>query len=208
MAERRGVRTTVLSRAQPARTRPLPPQPEVALELGRDYERYIGYLRERDGFIVSDQGIFAGLEDLGLDLLAERDGTTEVIQCMRWAQHKTVHEKHIFQLFGTVVAARIEHPAKTITGTFTTTTLLGDRARQFADQLGIRVEEGVPLADYPRIKCNVSRRDGERIYHLPFDQKYDRTTIEPERGELYAATVAEAESEGFRRAWRWTPSPA
>ncbi len=41
----------------------------------------------------------------------------------------------------------------------------------------------MPLADYPRIKCNIARRDDERIYHLPFDQQYDTTLIEPERGE-------------------------
>jgi hypothetical protein len=43
----------------------------------------------------------------------------------------------------------------------------------------------------------------ERIYHLPFDQQYDTTLIEPTRGERYVATVAEAEELGFRRAWRW-----
>jgi hypothetical protein len=34
-----------------------------------------------------------------------------------------------------------------------------------------------------------------RIYHLPFDQQYDTTVPEPEpeRGELYLSTVAEAE---------------
>ena len=30
-------------------------------------------------------------------------------------------------------------------------------------------------------------RRGERIYHLPFDQQYDTTLIEPARGERYAA---------------------
>ena len=97
---------------------------------------------------------------------------------------------------------RIEHPGKTVTGTFTTTTTLSERAHQFAAQLGIRVEENVPLADYPRIKCNVGR-DGKRIYHLPFDQQYDTTLIEPDKGERWVATVAEAEALGFRRAWRW-----
>ncbi|MBA3736486.1 MAG: restriction endonuclease [Actinobacteria bacterium] len=171
-------------------------------ELGRDYERYIGYLREREGCNVTYHGIFKGLEDLGRDLIAERNGEVEVIQCKRWAQSKVIHEKHVFQLFGTVVATRIENPTKRVTGTFTTTTSLSDRAREFARQLDIRIEEQVPLADYPRIKCNVGRSD-ERIYHLSFDQQYDTTTIEPERGECYATTVAEAEQLGFRRAWRW-----
>jgi hypothetical protein len=172
-------------------------------QLGRDYERYIGYLREQDGYRVTYHGIFKGLEDLGRDILAERDGAIEVIQCKRWAKHKTIHEKHIFQLYGTMVLAKLENPKKKITGTFTTTTKLSEKAREVADYLDIKVEEGVPLGDYPRIKCNVARRNGEQIYHLPFDQQYDTTIIEPDRGELYVTTTAEAEALGFRRAWRW-----
>jgi hypothetical protein len=171
-------------------------------QVGRDYERYIGYLRERAGFAVTYHGIFQGLEDLGRDLIAERGGEIEVIQCKRWSQQKTIHEKHIFQLLGTVLACRLENPGKLVRGTFTTTTHLSDRARQFASMLDIKVEESVPMADYPRIKCNVGR-DGELIYHLPFDQQYDTTVIEPARGERYAMTVADAEALGFRRAWKW-----
>lgn len=172
-------------------------------QLGRDYERYVGYLREQQGCRVTYHGIVHGFEDLGRDVLAEKDGVIEVIQCKRWAKHKVIHEKHVFQLFGTMTAARIENPDKSVTGTFTTTTSLSDRARQFAHVLGVRIEDDFPLSDYPRIKCNVASRTGEKIYHLPFDQQYDTTLIEPERGESYAMTCAEAESLGFRRAWRW-----
>lgn len=172
-------------------------------QLGRDYERYVGYLREQAGRTVTYHGIVKGFEDLGRDILAEKDDVIEVIQCKRWAQHKEIHEKHIFQLFGTMVACRVENPGKQVTGTFTTTTTLSDRARQFADVLDIHVEEALPLADYPRIKCNINRRTSDRIYHLPFDQQYDTTLIEPDRGERYVATATEAEERGFRRAWRW-----
>lgn len=96
-------------------------------QVGRDYERYVGYLREREGCAVTYHGIIHGFEDLGRDVLAEKDGTIEVIQCKRWAQHKEIHEKHVFQLFGTMTAARIENPTKTVVGTFTTTTRLSDR---------------------------------------------------------------------------------
>lgn len=175
-------------------------------QLGRDYERYIGYLREQDGCAVTYQGIAKGFEDLGRDVLAERDGTIEVIQCKRWARSKTIHEKHVFQLYGTTVLARLENPDKTVAGTFTTTTKLSEKAREVAEYLDIKVEEGLPLDDYPRIKCNLARRGEERIYHLPFDQQYDTTVVEPDRGERYVATVAEAEDRGFRRAWRWRQS--
>ena len=172
-------------------------------QIGRDYERYVGYLREQEGCTVTYHGIVKGFEDLGRDVIAEKDGAIEVIQCKRWAQHKQIHEKHIFQLFGTMTAARIENPDKQVTGTFTTTTQLSDRAREFARVLDIKVEESFPLGDYPRIKCNIARRTDERIYHLPFDQQYDSTVVEPTRGECYVATAHEAEELGFRRAWRW-----
>jgi Restriction endonuclease len=69
---------------------------KTAWQLGRDYERYVGYLREREGWKVSYQGIFAGLDDLGRDLICSRGDELEVVQCKRWAQHKTIHEKHLF----------------------------------------------------------------------------------------------------------------
>jgi hypothetical protein len=64
--------------------------------------------------------------------------------------------------------------------------------RRGAVESVVGVEEQLPLADFPRIKCNVSRGTSERIYHLPFDQQYDKTVIEQDRGEFNAATVAEA----------------
>jgi hypothetical protein len=68
-----------------------------------------------------------------------------------------------------------------VNGTFVTTTKLSDRARQFAEQLEVDVQEGFPLADYPRIKCNIGK-DGARIYHLPFDQQYDTTVVDQPEG--------------------------
>ncbi len=174
-----------------------------AWQLGRDYERYVGYLREREGFSVKYHGIEMRFADLGRDLLAERDDTIEVIQCKRWARHKTIHEPYIFQLYGTMVLAGLENPTKQVTGTFTTTTTLSAVARRVAEHLGIKVEQSFPMGDYPRIKCNIARATDERIYHLPFDQQYDTTLVEPHRGEYWAATCAEAENLGFRRAGRW-----
>jgi len=188
-------------------------------EIGRDYERYIGYLYEQDGYNVYYQGIEAGLEDLGRDLIAKKDSEIKVIQCKYWAQHKTIHEKHICQLFGTTLKYWLEQKKilqKTqpeflvsliredeIGGVFVTSTSLSDVAREFAVELGIQVREQFPFEEYPSIKCNISKRTGEKIYHLPIDQQYDRTVIEEKRNECYVRTVAEAEKLGFRRAWRW-----
>lgn len=187
-------------------------------QIGRDYERYIGYLYEIKGFEVYYQGIEKGLEDLGRDLICKKNGVIEIVQCKNWAQHKTIHEKHINQLFGTAIKYYLDYIAKEmrisqlglfpellkqgkIKATFITATKLSDTAKQFSDALGIEVNENFPLKVYPIIKCNLAT-NGNKIYHLPFDQQYDNTKIN-KQGEYYVATVAEAEKLGFRRAWKW-----
>ena len=173
-------------------------------QVGRDYERFVGYLYEHVGYDVAYYGIEKGLEDLGRDVIAKKDSVIEIVQCKRWSREKTIHEKHVFQLFGTVTAFRIDNPRATVSGRFVTTTKLSDRDRAFADRLEIGVDENFAFdASYPCIKCNVSMASSEKIYHLPFDQMYDATVIDAKRGEFYARTVKEAESAGFRRAFRW-----
>ena len=51
------------------------------------------------------------------------------------------------------------------------------------------------------IKGNVNDR-GERIYHLPGGQFYDRTIIDPREGDRWFCSPAEAEANGFRRSKR------
>jgi len=172
-------------------------------EIGRDYERFTGYLYERKDYAVYYQGIIEGLADLGRDLICTRDNIAEIVQCKYWSKEKEIHEKHIFQLYGTFIAYKIDHPDKEVSACFVTSTRLSDRAKQFANALAIAAIEEQPLEHYPCIKCNVSRRDGTKIYHLPFDQQYDRTLVEEERNECYVETVKEAEDLGFRRAFRW-----
>lgn len=172
-------------------------------QVGRAYERYVGYLYESRSYRVEFQGIIAGFADLGRDLVAFRSGEVEIVQCKCWSRSKTIHEKHVFQLYGTVTAFRLDHPLTNVKGRFMTSTSLSDRAKQFAAQLEIDVDECHELQPYPCIKCNVARGTNERIYHLPFDQQYDKIAVEPERGECYVGTVAEAEALGFRRAHRW-----
>ncbi len=86
-----------------------------------------------------------------------------------------------------------------------TSTKISDVAREVAKKLNVECNEVIRISDYPLVKCNISMRDGKKIYHLPFDQQYDRTRIKPDKGEKYVYTVAEAERLGFRRAWKWRP---
>lgn len=175
--------------------------------LGKMYERYVGYLYEKEGYIVEYTGISMGKGDLGRDLICRKGNEIIIIQCKNWSQFKTIFEKNIFQFFGTVFQYRDQNKGKHIKAFFYTTTKLSDLASRFAKELSINLKEEFKMnTNYPCIKCNISDVDGSRIYHLPFDQQYDNTKIEYSKGEFYCATVEEAEKAGFRRAYRWKGS--
>ncbi len=173
-----------------------------AWEAGIMYERYVGWVYESHDFDVEYRGALDGYDDMGRDIIAKKDGRVYVIQCKRWDKHKTIHEKHIFQLYGSTILYRIDHPQETVIPLFVTTTALSECANAVARELHVTVREDLPLKPYPKIKCNIGK-NGEKIYHLPFDQQYDRVIIDKKKGEGYCMTVAEAESLGFRRAHKW-----
>lgn len=174
-------------------------------QIGMQYEMYIGYHLRNEGFHVVQYGIEHGLEDLGRDIIATRmeDGmeVTYIIQCKNWAKDKLIHENVVCQLYGTTMQYEFTHK-----GLFTivkpllyVTNELSDVAKKFANKLNV-LYEIKKLDDFPMIKCNIN--NGNKIYHLPFDQQYYRTKIEL-HGEFYAWTVEEAVNAGFRRARRY-----
>ena len=181
--------------------------------IGREYERAVGYQYEQDGYSVEYVGAIKGYEDMGRDLVAKKDNKTHLVQCKYWSNEKTIHEKHVFQLIGTALEYACNAAAKKVSNLdlvnmgivpiLVTSTSLSEIARRCADLTGVEVREGYPLKPYPQIKCNISGRTREKIYHLPFDQQYDTTRIDRENGEFYAQTAAEAERHGFRRAQRY-----
>jgi len=190
--------------------------------IGRDYEMYVGYMYEQKGYSIEYKGIIDGFEDLGRDIIAIKDNEVCIIQCKRWAQYKEIHEKHIFQLFGTTMEYWIknfknhrkpksfEEFAKFLNENklrpiFFTSTSLSGKAKEMAHALSVEIIENEPLGEFPRIKCNINSDEfGSRtkIYHLPIDQQYDRTIVGNRAGEFYAFTVKEAEEAGFRRAFK------
>ena len=52
------------------------------------------------------------------------------------------------------------------------------------------------------IKGNISLRTGERIYHLPGQQHYEKTEIDPAAGERWFCTEEEARANGWRKSKR------
>lgn len=175
-------------------------------QIGKMYERQIGYMMEQKGYTVEYKGILDGFDDLGRDLICRGSGCIYVVQCKCWASNKLIREAHINQLYGTYIKFKIEeHKHRSlfeipIYPLFVTTTTFSDTAKEFARALNVKLWNVDINKQYPMIKCNISGHN--KIYHLPFDQQYDRTKI-LNPGECYVATVQEAESRGFRRAKRW-----
>lgn len=189
--------------------------PKSKWEVGRDYELYVGHIYRKEGWSVIQNGVNAKLEDLGRDLICHKDGVTLIVQCKFWSQNKEIHEKHIAQLLGTTLSYAVENNLPNVelgriggvsthvVPVFVTSTNLSSTAMRFAKALHVVVCH-IPFdpctSDFPRIKCNIGNEG--KIFHLPFDQLYDRVEIS-KPGEFYAMTVKEAMSHGFRRAHRW-----
>jgi hypothetical protein len=124
------------------------------------------------------------------------------VQAKYWASHKTIHEKHVFQLYGTTfLYGRQALDGNQVTGYLYCTSQVSQTALEVAQSLGIQIAHLAMDSTYPMIKCNVNGT--AKIYHLPFDQQYDRVRIGAVSGECYVKTAAEAERLGFRRAKRW-----
>lgn len=175
-------------------------------QIGRDYELYCGMDYERKGWDVEYIGMEKKLEDMGRDLIAKLKNEHHVVQCKYWSKEKTIHEKHISQLFGTTIVYGLDLPEHIkVTPVFITNIELSETAKRFAYKLGVVIIENYSLKEFPRIKCNVNKDEygyESKIYHLPFDQQYDRTKIN-KKMEFYAMTVQEAVDAGFRRAFKY-----
>lgn len=176
-------------------------------QIGRDYELSVAYEYQRKGYNVDTYGSYMQLEDHGRDLIAEKDGKILIIQCKYWSSSKQIHEKHIYQLYGSVVSFCIENRKNidNVAGVFVTNITLSPFAKKAANYLHISVVQNHEFVEFPRIKCNIGRNEfggTTRIYHLPMDDQYDKAKI-CNKGEFYAFTVEEAEKAGFRRAYKW-----
>lgn len=180
---------------------------------GAEYEMFCSYYLREKGFYVVENGIRMRKADMGRDIIAHKNGYTYIVQCKRYSLYNNdgtkryLHENVVCQLYGTTIEYQIANSCNSLFSMFEkiiplliTTGELSDMAKAFAKRLDVQVEH-LPMGEYPMIKCNIN--NGEKIYHLPFDQQYWHTMIEESKGEFFAWTVQEAYNAGFRRAKRW-----
>lgn len=201
-------RLTESQKSQLALDRYIQGQRKDKWQIGRDYEMSCAFQLRAYGYAVEMHGIKYGKGDLGRDLIASKNiggmfgDRILIVQCKNWSHDRPIRENVIMQLYGTTIEYQISHiinnqevvPVLVLPSY----SEVSDTATKFAEKLKVRIVR-LENKDFPRIKCNIN--NGSRIYHLPFDQQYDRTEIKLP-GECYAYTVAEAESKGFRRAMR------
>lgn len=105
-------------------------------------------------------------------------------------------------LFLQVISACVFRPVQdTRTAADATATNIARDAIATATQVVIEATLVVTPAPECLIKGNVSR-SGEKIYHTEGQANYARTVIDPEHGEAWFCTPAEAEAAGWRAALR------
>ena len=175
-----------------------------AEEIGRRYERYIGYLCEIDGYKVDYNGIKKGVKDGGVDLICSKRKELVIIQCKCRDDQGQIHENTILQLIANLMKYKRKYPNKNVSAViYTSHDNLDDEAKAtLADEVahGALIHHIIKAYDnsYPKVKCNISD-NGEKIYHIPdHSSTYDRIQIEINKGEFFAKTIKEAESAGFR----------
>lgn len=175
-------------------------KPMSNLEIGRNYERYIGYLYESKYYSVDYNGVENGVRDMGRDLIVSKGQEVQIIQTKCWAKFKMIHESHIFQLFGSMTHYKMTLGSNhKVSAVFFTSAQFSAVACEVANVLGVELRTQSLNTTYPMIKCSVNS-SGNRFYYLPLDQQYDAVKMKPQRGDFFAHTVREATDKGFSRA--------
>ncbi len=77
----------------------------------------------------------------------------------------------------------------------------GEFVKPWEWRRGKRIAANDNAPDQCHIKGNISSK-GERIYHVPGGQYYDRTKIDPSKGERWFCSEAEAVAAGWRKSKR------
>ena len=169
------------------------------VELGRDYERFIGYWYEMQGKCrVEYHGAIHGKKDDGIDLIIHAPGN-KILLCQCKCRNRSIelHSKSIRELHGSVDSYRKNNPSSNqeITGVFITTAKLAPDAVTDAKRLGIIVREKIYSTPYPLVKCVAA--ENKKLYFLPFHPHYDS----PGNGDItYIDSASAAEAAGFTQA--------
>lgn len=134
-----------------------------AEEIGRRYERYIGYLCEIDGYKVDYNGIKKGVKDGGVDLICSKRKELIIIQCKCRDEQGQIHENTILQLVANLMKYKRKYPNKNVSAViYTSHDNLDDEAKAtLADEVaqGALIHHIIKAYDnsYPKGKMQYQR---------------------------------------------------
>lgn len=172
-------------------------------ELGIEYERYIGYLWESQGYKVIYNGAVKGSADGGIDLIFISEFTTYVVQCKRWKKGSYINTEEIKKFHQNVKKFKKSNREligdNNLLAIFYSTTNFTADAKKFAKRYKIdcQVKEFNIVYEYPPVKCGKTY-DGRKFYCLPFDEEFDKIQLHCDRGDCYKFTIDEAEKAGYQ----------
>ena len=166
------------------------------LAIGRAYERYIGYLYEKDHWQVTFNGCIKGNEDNGIDLICQKGNEVHLIQAKNW--NKKIFNKVVHQLYGSMAEYRLNtnNPQLNIIGIIFTANGADSNAMQVAQQLNIQIKIEQLNKNYPLVKYKKQTNH----YYLPpeidplneLNYQYDQLNIDFSAGDTYCKTILEA----------------
>lgn len=160
------------------------------------YEHYIGYLLEQLKYKVDYHGIIslqAGNPDGGIDLIAENDECTLIIQCKNYGEKSKITSKTIREHHTVVEKKEDEYSNKKIYGAIFGTSAFGKNIKKEAkeDKISLFCIE-LPKR-FHVLKCKKTHG----YYCFPADKGYYTLEINNDNGDCYCLTVKEAEEKGF-----------
>lgn len=183
------------------------------LNIGLEFERYCGYLYEKNGYTVEYNGILKGKSDGGIDLIATNKNKKIYIQCKYWSMNKQIRENTITQLFGSALKKAIDDGenyntfiekinSEKIRIVLLTKTELSEEAKLFCSKLNVLYKENIKInSNYPIVKGVYGE---EKIFYIPTDLQYDIIKYKSTYKEYCRfETCKDAEKAGYRHCYKW-----
>ncbi len=181
-------------------------QPSAEVEIGRRYERYVGYRYESAGWRVVYHGITKGVADRGRDLVCYNGSQVQVVQCKCWKAEAKIPRDVIENLAHTAEQYRakfhdtnqltLEYPgfkAVRVVPVLISSCGVSWDAWCASKRLNVSLRKPLPFdPHYPKMKVIRSASK----YYLPEYLRHDKISVSIADGDGYVATEEEARALG------------
>ena len=149
-----------------------PSEPKSNRQIGLEYEMSVAHEYRLHGYKVDLRGSRLGYDDMGIDLIAKRDGRTVLIQCKYWGYGKLVRENTVCQLKGSWDFYLLKNhlSRENVQARIVTNVYLSETAREVADALGIVYWEGHEKVILPELKADMDNVNDDMPEEIGWDE--------------------------------------